>query len=335
MLSDSFGRTLDYLRVSVTDRCNLRCIYCMPPQGVEWKPHESMLSFEELLRVCRIMAGLGVRIIRVTGGEPLVRRGVASFIKNLKTIAGIEKVTLTTNGFLLGAYLDEAEAPGVLPDGVNISLDALDGQRFRRISRREDAGPAEILLLIDRLREKHVPVKINCVPIRSINEKEILPLAALARDNNIAVRFIELMPLGCASALQFVPGAEVASRIEKAYGTLTPFSAKESGVQGSGPAVYYSLQGFAGKIGFINALSHGFCESCNRLRLGCQGFLKLCLSEDVGLDLRALLRGGADDPELARFISCAAAKKPHFHGFSGIYGRSKAPCPDGMSGIGG
>ena len=337
MLTDSFGRTLDYLRVSVTDRCNFRCVFCMPQEGVEWKPHEAMLSFEEFLRVCRIMARLGIRKIKVTGGEPLVRRGTAAFIEKLKAIPGIEKITLTTNGFLLGEYLDEAEtlAPGSLPDSVNISLDALDPERFRQLTRDAQHRPDEILPYVDRLLEKKVTVKINCVPVRGFNGEELVPLAALAKDRYIAVRFIELMPLGSASDMKPIPGKETAMLIEKAYGSLTSFT----GMQGNGPAVYYSLPGFTGKIGFINAVTHGFCESCNRLRLTSEGFLKLCLSHDLGLDVRALLRTGADDSEIERAITGIAAIKPQFHSLSGVYGAGPANIKNkhsgGMSTIGG
>jgi cyclic pyranopterin phosphate synthase len=228
MLIDPFGRIIDYLRVSITDRCNLRCVYCMPPEGVEWKPHKTILNFEEILRLCRIMAGLGIRKIKVTGGEPLVRQGVAVFLKNLKALPGIEKVTLTTNGLLLGAYLDETETMGystgapAVPDGINISLDALNPEQYRQISRYQGTGPAVILSLIDRLLEKGITVKLNCVPVRSFNEDEILPISALAKDKNIAVRFIELMPLGSAGTLKPVPGEDIAALLEKTYGTHTP-----------------------------------------------------------------------------------------------------------------
>jgi cyclic pyranopterin phosphate synthase len=281
------------------------------------------------------MAELGIRKIRVTGGEPLVRRGLSAFIKKLKALEGIEKVTLTTNGFLLGNYLDEAETLGSdsLPDGINISLDAINPESFRRITRQDSISPVNILMFMDRLLEKGIVVKINCVPVHSYNEEEILPLAALAKDKNIVVRFIELMPLGSAAELKPVPGSEVVLLLRNAYGTLTPFY----GLGGSGPAVYYSLPGFAGKIGFINAVSHGFCESCNRLRLSSEGFLKLCLSDELGLDLRKPLRAGASDRELAQVITEAAAKKPRFHNLSEVYGThpAKGQHPDGMSGIGG
>jgi len=336
MLIDPFGRVIDYLRVSVTDRCNLRCVYCMPPEGVEWKPHATMLSFEEILKLCGIMAELGIRAVKVTGGEPLVRRGAAAFLQKLKALPGIERVTLTTNGLLLDAYLDEAEE--AVPDGVNISLDALDPRRYVRISRYEGAGPALILPLIDRLLAKGVAVKLNCVPLRSVNEDEILPLSALARDKNVAVRFIELMPIGSAAELRPVPGGEIAEMLEKAWGPLTPFS----GVRGNGPAVYYSLPGFTGTIGFINAVSRGFCETCNRLRLTSEGFLKPCLANELCLDVRTMLRSGAADGDLKRAVTEAVSRKPRFHSFSNVYGApstetafSAETRAEGMSRIGG
>ena len=331
MLTDAFNRTLDYLRVSITDRCNLRCVYCMPPEGVQWKPHDSMLKFEEILRLCRIMAELGIKKIKITGGEPLVRRGAALFIKELKTLPGIEKVTLTTNAFLLGSYLDEAEALGVLPDSVNISLDALNPDTFRRITRAKGLSPEEMFFQIDRLLEKQIPVKINCVPVRHFNEEEIVPLAALARNKHIAVRFIELMPMGIARDLTPISGGETAAILEQAYGSLGLLA----DVHGNGPALYYSLPGFTGMIGFINPVSRGFCETCNRLRLSSEGLLKPCLSSDLSLDLRTPLRSGVSDSELINAITEISSQKPRFHDFSHVYGAGAGQHADGMSEIGG
>ena len=328
MLVDSFNRKLDYLRVSITDRCNLRCVYCMPSRGVEWKPHDSMLTFEEILRIVKVMAELGVRKIKVTGGEPLLRRGSALFLKKLKAACGIEIVTLTTNGLLLGKYLDEAAS---LPDGINISLDALNPDRLSRITRSALTGPAEVIVNINRLLEKQIQVKVNCVPVRGFNEGEIVPVAALAKERNIAVRFIELMPLGSAADYEPVPGTETAAIIEKTFGTLEPFF----GVNSNGPAVYYSLPGFVGKVGFINPVSHGFCETCNRLRLTSEGFLKPCLSSSLEFNLRDLLRSGASDKELANSITEVVAKKPRVHTLSGVYGQHEEQHPNGMLGIGG
>ena len=335
MLIDSFNRKLDYLRVSITDRCNLRCVYCMPSVGVEWKPHDSMLRFEETLHLCSIMAKLGIRKIRVTGGEPLVRKGVVSFMQNLKAIPGIEWLTLTTNGFLLSAFLDEAKT---LPDSINISLDALDPDKFAVMAGMEhdtETSPEKIITVIDRLMEKNIPVKINCVPISGLNESEILPLAALAKDRNIAIRFIELMPLGTAETLKPVYGKEVAALLERSYGKLMPIK----DIHGSGPAVYYKLSGFAGIIGFVSPMSRGFCESCNRLRLTSEGQLKLCLASDKTLDLRGLLRSNASDQEISKAILEAAAQKPRVHTLSGVYGapleQAGGPGTSGMYSIGG
>ncbi|MCL2722752.1 MAG: radical SAM protein, partial [Treponema sp.] len=203
MLTDSIGRTINYLRVSITDRCNLRCVYCMPPEGVKWKPHDNILTFEEILRLVKIMAVLGVKNVKVTGGEPLLRKGAHSFLKDLKLINGIEKVTLTTNGLLLNSFLNETEE-NALPNAINISLDALDINRYKQITGLNNDNsdvftePKAILSVINRLLEKQITVKINCVPIRSINEEEIIPIAELAKNKNIIVRFIELMPIGCA-----------------------------------------------------------------------------------------------------------------------------------------
>jgi len=344
MLIDSFGRTLDYLRISITDRCNLRCLYCMPPEGVEWKPHEKILTFEEIIRIVKILADLGICNLKVTGGEPLLRKGTPSFLKQLKTITGIKKVTLTTNGILLGAYLDEIDKISVdaLPDSINISLDALNSEIYKRITRFPQqelnascgknlySQPQMLLPQIDRLLEKQITVKINCVPIRSVNDEEILPIASLAKDKNLIIRFIELMPFGSASMYQPVTGKETAALIEKTFGALTPFD----DVTGSGPALYYSLKDFKGKIGFINAVTHGFCENCNRLRLTSEGFLKLCLSNDTGVDLREPLRSGVNDEEITGIIKNIAEKKPKSHSLSEIYGESKTH-PDGLSKIGG
>ncbi|WP_010259667.1 GTP 3',8-cyclase MoaA [Treponema primitia] len=336
---DRYGRIIDYLRISVTDRCNLRCVYCMPAEGVEWKPHGDMLSFEEILRLCGIMAGMGIRKVKVTGGEPLVRKGVAGFIAKLKTIPGIEQVTITTNGILLEEFFDEAAADGAgrPVDGVNISLDTLDPERFSRLTRTaSDAfvrgqGLPAILRALDRAQTLGIPVKLNCVPLRGFNETDLAGIAALARNVNRAVRFIELMPLGSAGSLEPIPGAEVAAMLEQAYGKLIPYT----GRLGNGPAEYYSLPDFAGKIGFINAVSEGFCETCNRLRLSSGGILKPCLSSDTGKDLRALLRGGAPDADLAAAVAELVAQKPPSHNFSAVYERERTNHVSGMYHIGG
>jgi cyclic pyranopterin phosphate synthase len=306
-MQDSLGRTIDYLRLSITDRCNLRCVYCMPGGGVEWMPHNDMLRFEEITRLCGIMAGLGIRGIKVTGGEPLVRKGAVNLVKSLKTLPGIEQVTLTSNGVLLGEYLDALMRAGI--DAVNISLDSMDAENFRRITRA--GGLEQILSVIEKAPRLGLALKINCVPLRGINERDIAKIAALARNSPITVRFIELMPLGEASSLQPLPADETAALLEKAYGPLSPAPVK----LGSGPASYYTLRGFTGFIGFISPLSHMFCDRCNRLRLGSTGALKPCLSSDAGADLRLLLRGGASDGEIGETIAELVSRKPERHNF--------------------
>jgi cyclic pyranopterin phosphate synthase len=281
----------------------------MPPSGVVWKSHREILSFEEMFRSCRILAELGIHTIKVTGGDPLVRKGAAAFTVLLKTIPDLEQLTLTTNGLLLDAHLEELARAGL--DGINISLDTLDPERYRLITGGE--GLLQALSAIDRVPAMGIPVKINCVPIRNINEGDLAGLAALARHKNITVRFIELMPLGCAGRFEPVPGDEVIRLLEKQYGRLTPVNDR----RGNGPAVYYTLEGFSGKIGFINPLSRGFCGTCNRIRLTAEGLLKPCLAGDISLDLKALLRGRASDGDIKQAVRELAGKKPLRHNFHG------------------
>jgi cyclic pyranopterin phosphate synthase len=284
-----------------------------------------MLSFEEFLRLCRILGGLGIRKIKVTGGEPLVRRGCATLIAALKSLPGIEQVTLTTNGFLLEEELPRLAAAGL--DGINISLDTLDEETFRRLTRR--SGVDKVLRALRAALEAGIPVKVNCVPLRGINEKELPDLAALARDQPVAVRFIELMPLGRAVKLDPLTGGETAAALEGRFGKLTPWK----GRLGNGPARYYVPSGFTGTLGFIDPVSQSFCGSCNRLRLTSQGRLKPCLAEDLDLDLRTPLRGGASDDDLAEAILNLAARKPGGHHF--LTGGGTPGQPQEMFRIGG
>lgn len=305
---DSLGRNIDYLRVSITDRCNLRCLYCMPTEGVQSIPHQQVMRYEEILRLCGIMAGLGVRKLKITGGEPLVRRGAVDFIAAAKRLPGIEQVTLTTNGQLLESALPALGKAGI--DGINFSLDTLDAAAYAAMTR---GGSLErVLSALDAAYAAGIrPLKVNCVLMRGLNEDAILPLAGIAREREIEVRFIELMPIGFARDQQPVPNAEVLARLTQAFGPPEPYRQR----LGNGPACYYSFPAFAGRIGVIGAVSHGFCADCNRVRLTADGWLKLCLHYDLGCDLLTPLRAGADDQQLSRLIQDTLLRKPAAHCF--------------------
>ncbi|GMO57411.1 MAG: GTP 3',8-cyclase MoaA [Termitinemataceae bacterium] len=310
---DAFGRTIDYLRVGVTDRCNLRCIYCMPSNGVEWLFHDEVLSFEEILHICTVAAGMGISKIKVTGGEPLVRRGIIPFIAALKKISGIKTVSITTNALLLGEYLDQLLDAGL--DAINISLDTLDEKTFLRITNNSDL--VQVLGAIKKVLKTNLNIKINCVPLLGVNENDIIPLAAFAKDYNIAVRFIELMPLGFAACHKAIPFDSVFSTLKNHFGALC--ESQES--RGNGPAKYFTVEGFKGSIGFISALSHNFCSTCNRMRLIGTGLLKPCLSSDISLDLKSILRkkiipGLSVDDALKNAFESALILKPPSHTFA-------------------
>lgn len=306
---DQFGRNIRYLRVSVTDRCNLRCRYCMPEEGVEWVDHSAILSYEQIVRLVRLAAGLGVEKVRLTGGEPLVRKGLAGLVKELKSIDGIRTVSLTTNGVLLAEQL-----PGLLEaglDGVNLSLDTLDRAQFASLTRRDEL-PRALEGLEAALAAPGLTVKVNCVPSGG-SDAQLVPLAALARDRNLTVRFIELMPIGLGDTLTRRTEEEVLARLEEAFGPSLPC---EHDILGS-PSRNVTFQGFQGKVGFISAVSHQFCQSCNRVRLTATGFLKTCLQYDHGVDLKALLDAGADDTALQTAMADAINHKPASHHFGG------------------
>lgn len=304
---DGRSRNIDYLRISVTDRCNLRCVYCMPEEGVEWLPHEEILSYEDILRLCRIFAGLGVTKFKLTGGEPLARKGLEQLVAGIREIPTTTSVTLTTNGVLLKEQLPALLAAGL--DGVNISLDTLDRERYRMLTRRDELG-AVLESLDAALKAPGLNVKLNCVPAGD-NRNDWLELTALARGTSLAVRFIELMPLGLGRGLSPCTEELVRGRLEQVYGSMTPYE----GMLGNGPCRYYSLPGFQGKIGFISAMSHQFCHGCNRVRLTATGFLKTCLQYHSGVELRPLLL--KSDCELEEEIRTAVLQKPAAHQFLG------------------
>ena len=305
---DQFGRTIRYLRLSVTDRCDLRCRYCMPESGVTWAPHSAILTYEQMIRLVRIGAGLGINRVRLTGGEPLVRRDLHVLVRALKAVDGIRAVTLTTNGVLLAQQLPALRAAGL--DGVNLSLDTLDRGQYAAITRR-DRLPEALAGLEAALDTPGLTVKLNCVPLEE-NGDQWAPLAALARDRALDVRFIELMPIGLGKELAGRAQEEVLGKLEAAFGPARPCD--QGG--GGGPARYVRFDGFAGRVGFISAVSHKFCADCNRVRLTAAGFLKTCLQYDEGVDLKPLLEAGADDGALRSAMEEAIFAKPACHHFA-------------------
>ncbi|MGB9866412.1 MAG: GTP 3',8-cyclase MoaA [Bacillota bacterium] len=312
MIHDAFGRKIDYLRISVTDRCNLRCIYCMPESGVELLRHQDMLSYEEILRVAAACAKLGFRAFRITGGEPLVRKGIVEFIRELNRLVPWADISMTTNGTMLKQLAASLKEAGL--KRVNVSLDSLDSDTFRRITRGGDLE--EVLEGIDEaLRVGLGPVKTNTVLMNGVNSEEVVAFAQLTLSKPIHVRFIELMPLGEACRRwhsgAFVPVNEAFQRIAKAY----PLERAE--VRGSGPASYWRIPGAAGSLGFISAISSHFCGACNRVRLTAKGGLSLCLASTSEVDLKCALRNGCSDEELCRLIAEAVWQKPAGHNMTG------------------
>jgi cyclic pyranopterin phosphate synthase len=309
LLRDRFGRVIEYVRISVTDRCNLRCLYCVPASGgCWWKPAEQILRYEEIVTIATQLAQLGVRKLRVTGGEPLVRRDVVELVRALVRIPGIEEVALSTNGTLLAQHAAALKVAGLAR--VNISLDTLDAATFARVTRA--AGLDVVLEGIQAaVRAGLSPVKINCVLLRGINDHEMERFALLAMAQPLHVRFIELMPLGNPEFFQsdrFFSIDEAKARCET-WGELIPVET----LAGNGPATAYRYRNGAGTVGFIGALSHGFCHRCNRLRLTSDGWLRPCLDSRTGVNLRDPLRAGASVEQLQELIRRAVEMKPEAH----------------------
>ena len=324
---DAKGRNIHYLRLSVTDLCNLRCRYCMP-DGVEKLEREDILTYEEFLRLAALFAKCGVDTVRVTGGEPLVRKGVDYLVAQLKGIPGIRRVTMTTNGVLLAKQLPALLSAGL--DSVNISLDTLSPEQFARITARDEFE--NVRAGFHAALESGLPVKLNCVPQVGVNEGELEALAALAKDKPLQVRFIEMMPIGYGAAMPCISGPELLARLQKRWPGLAPLPAQESAALGDGPAVYYTAPGWQGSVGFIAAVHGKFCASCNRVRLTSQGFLRPCLASEAGCDLKTLLRSGATDEKLLKAIQTTIWEKPLEHHFEC---KQNIPATRGMYRIGG
>lgn len=312
-LLDPYGRVHTYLRLSVTDRCNYRCTYCMPADGLQWMPREHLLTFEESTRIVRVLAGMGVRKVRLTGGEPTVRRGIEDLIANLAQIPGIDDLSMTTNGHRFARRAERLAAAGL--QRINVSIDSVDPDQFRAITRGGDLG--RVLASIEAaLALGMTPVKLNCVIMRDTNDAQVLEMVqAFESRPEVVIRFIEFMPFSDVDRRRrHVPASEMRERLGEHY-TLEPLGRP----RGGGPAVEWRVAETGQRIGFISPITEHFCEACDRLRLQADGHLRTCLSREAAPSLRDLLRGGLTDEALAevlrdRLWSKVAGHEAHLDG---------------------
>ncbi|MQY69914.1 MAG: GTP 3',8-cyclase MoaA [Firmicutes bacterium] len=304
---DSYNRKISYLRVSVTDRCNLRCIYCMPSEGIKPLRHEDILRFEEVEEIVRYGIDWGIDKVRITGGEPLVRKGVVYLVETLANLEGIRDLSMTTNGILLKDYARDLKNAGL--QRINVSLDSLNADKFQRIAK---VGKLSLVLdgIEEALKRGLEPVKINVVAMKGINDDEVLDFAKMSLDRLLHIRFIEYMPLGYkgfAKEDRFFPTSQIKERL-KELGELIPAE-----VRGAGPAKPFRFKKSSGTIGFITPISKHFCATCNRLRLTADGKLYPCLFSDYGVDIKGPLRSGAGSKEIRELFEEALKNKPKKH----------------------
>lgn len=305
-LLDQYGRKIDYLRISITDRCNLRCLYCMPEDGITPKSHSEILTFEEIEKITRAAVSMGVDKIRITGGEPLVRKGAVNLIAGIAGINGLVDLSMTTNGIFLSEYAESLKKAGL--KRVNISLDTLNHEKYKTITKTEKLS--DVIKGIDKVQETGLFVKLNIVVIKGINDDEILDFVGFGCKRNLCVRFIEFMPTNSRlfwETSKFISMKEVKRFCEKA-GVL-----EKTSVQGSGPAEYYKIKGKRGVIGFISPFSYRFCSGCNRIRLTSDGKLRACLHNGYEIDLRERLRQNASIEEIGELIKKSLLTKPKEH----------------------
>lgn len=327
-LVDNNNRKINYLRLSITDRCNLRCMYCMPEEGIDFLAHDKILTYEEILRVAGLAVLRGIRKVRLTGGEPLVRKGFTGFLKELSQVEGLEEITITTNGVLLKQYAAEIRDCGV--HRINISLDSLKPEKFKRITGKDFFSQVwEGIQEVERLGFS--PVKINVVAIKGINDDEIEDFGRLTLEKPYHIRFIEHMPVGGSNSWnseKFLPILEIYNRLLK-VGPLIPIKRRNNL---DGPAQRYKIENAKGEIGLIGALSNHFCAVCNRLRLTADGHLRSCLFSEDEIDIMPQLRGGEKDEAILALIEKAINEKPERHNLKRQGHRS---CTRQMSSIGG
>lgn len=325
MLFDNHNRPIQYLRLAVTDRCNLRCQYCMPAEGIKYLPKQALMSFEEIVRLVSVLAGLGISKVRITGGEPFLRKDLMVLLRSIRSIKGIRDLHLTTNGLLAVDHLDELVALGI--KSINLSLDTLDPVRFEQITRRPDFE--KTWAAYQGFLRSGIPVKINCVVMDGLNTEDILPMVELTRDSETSVRFIEEMPFngsGKRSEKLLWNHQRILDQIGQHYGELYSIEGQPSDTSKN-----YRISGYKGTFGIIAAYSRTFCGTCNRIRVTAQGMLKTCLYDNGVLDVRDLLRSGCSDDELRISLMNAFQSRPK----DGFEAEASRPVHASMSTIGG
>ncbi|MDE2995144.1 MAG: GTP 3',8-cyclase MoaA [Bacteroidota bacterium] len=317
ILTDSFGRRHTYLRISLTERCNLRCTYCMPAEGVDLKPREHILSFEEIMRLASLLVQHGVTKIRLTGGEPLIRKELVQLVEKLRALDGLEELTITTNGLLLPRKLQELKAAGIT--GFNISLDTLRKDRFKEITRRPglDTVLESIHMTVDA---GYDPVKVNCVVIRGFNEDELVDFVAMTESLPVDIRFIEYMPFdgNTWNTDAFFPYRDMVERIQQRWPDFASL-----GGDGSEIAKPWQVPGFRGTVGFISSMSDHFCAGCNRIRITADGKLKVCLFGANEVNLRDMMRAGINDERLLETVQQALSRKAAKHAGMDVLARTE------------
>jgi len=302
---DGYGRSIDYVRLSITDKCQLRCSYCIPDDSLDEELKEAVLSFEDMLEIIKVLVELGVKKVKITGGEPLLYPGILDLIRDIKSIDQIEQVTLTTNGVSLARMVDDLVKAGI--DGINISLDTLDKLKYKLITKRD--GLDTVLIGLKKAVDLGINVKVNCVLISELNKDEIVEIAKLAQNDCIQIRFIEYMPMLSDVGYTRVPLSWVKEQLSIHFGELVTVNKK----LGNGPASYYKIDGFVGHVGFISAVSNHFCKTCNRLRVTSDGFLKTCLYYHSDVNLKEVVD---DKDALRRKVIEAVNDKPKTHQFN-------------------
>ncbi|MBL6445294.1 GTP 3',8-cyclase MoaA [Fulvivirga sp. 29W222] len=327
-LTDNFGRPITYLRLAVTDRCNLRCFYCMPEEGIKFLPKKELLSYEEMERLVRVTCEMGIKKVRITGGEPFARKDMIFFLERLRKIPTLEELHITTNGVLTKAYIDKLKEINI--SSVNLSLDTLNQERFLKITRRDQLP--SVLATFNELLKANIPVKINMVVMDGKNTEDIIPMAEFGKDKPISIRYIEEMPFNGSGSFKtqlLWDHTAILNQLKVAY----PGIVKTQDPNHS-TAYHYQIPGFKGNIGIIAAYTRTFCGSCNRIRVTSLGTLKTCLYDHGALDIKSLMRNGASDRQLSLAIASAIGKR-HKNGWQAEASRDQGQHHESMSTIGG